>query len=108
MRADQCAAAKAELERALAMGNTDGSSENGAYYFLAMAEHHLGNEQAAGRQLEAANESANEELADSPAWSRRLTLELLRNEAEELIGKRKASMSANSVLFDDRPHPSAH
>ena len=52
-----------------------------------MTEHHLGNKQAAHDQLETANQSAEAELAKTPSWSRKLTLELLRKETEALTGK---------------------
>ena len=47
--------------------------------------HPLGNAEAAAEQLRNANDSAAKELDDSPAWNRRLTLQLLRKEAEALI-----------------------
>ena len=58
-------------------------------YFRAMTEHQLGRQQDANASLSDANKLAQQELSDvdSPAaWNRRLTLELLRKEAEALIG----------------------
>ena len=54
-------------------------------YFLAMTEHHLGNPEAAQKHLSDANASAETELAASPGWNRRLTIELLRSEATALV-----------------------
>ena len=87
MRSGQYAAAKVELEKALAASDTTKTSQNYSRYFLAMTEHHLGHEQAAAAQLKGSNECAAGELSKSPEWSRTLTLELLRMEAEALIGK---------------------
>lgn len=56
------------------------------HYFLAMTEHHRGHSDEAKGHLQKANEIAAAELAQSPAWNRRLALELLRKEAEALIG----------------------
>ncbi|MEX1026601.1 MAG: tetratricopeptide repeat protein [Candidatus Paceibacterota bacterium] len=85
MRASQYEAAKADLEKALAATKPESASQSYAHYFLAMTEHHLGQEQAARQQLETANNFAVEELAGSPAWNRKLTLELLGDEADALI-----------------------
>ena len=51
-----------------------------------MTEHHLGQADAARIQLRTAHELADKELADSVPWNRRLTIELLRHEAQTLIG----------------------
>ena len=69
---------------ALASGNT---SPSYIRYVLAMTEHHLGNSDAAQEHLEDANRQADAELASSPTWNRKLTLELLRKEAKALLGK---------------------
>ncbi len=65
-------------------------STSSAYtlYFLVMAHHQLGHAAEAERYLAEANVQAEAELNDSanpPPWNRRLTLQLLRNEAEQLI-----------------------
>ena len=88
MRSGQYDAAKVELEMALAAGESDNTSSNYIRYFLAMTEHHLERKQAAEDQLLTANTEATKELEDTekpPAWNRKLTLELLRKEAEVLI-----------------------
>ncbi|PHR85896.1 MAG: hypothetical protein COA78_38680, partial [Blastopirellula sp.] len=94
MRSSQYDAAKVELEKALALGNSDNTSSSYIRYFLAMTEHHLGHNQAAKDQLKIANYAAKEELKDTdkpPAWNRKLTLELLRKEAEVLINQAKVT-----------------
>ncbi|PHS06951.1 MAG: hypothetical protein COA78_13840 [Blastopirellula sp.] len=91
MRAGQYGAAKVELEKALAAGESVMISSNYIRYFLAMTEHHLGHKQAAQDQLQTANDAATKELEDSPVWNRKLTLELLRKEAEALINQAKDS-----------------
>jgi hypothetical protein len=50
-----------------------------------MTEHYLGNREVSQQHLQKANEIAESELSDSPAWNRRLTLQLLRKEAESQI-----------------------
>lgn len=55
-------------------------------YFSAMTENALGDNGQAGEHLQAANELAQKEIVGSPTWNRKLTLELLRNEATALIG----------------------
>ena len=54
-----------------------------------MAHHRQGNAELARSYLDKATEWAEQEIADKPAWNRKLTLELLRKEAESLIGIRK-------------------
>ena len=85
MRAGVYTEAKDHLDLALKAPQTANTSLSYIRYFLAMTEHHLGHQQSAKELLEAANKSAEEELSESPAWNRRLTLERLRNEAEALI-----------------------
>nr|WP_143547803.1 serine/threonine-protein kinase [Rhodopirellula sp. SM50] len=85
MRAGYYDEAKQQLQKALQAGDTDNTSSSYIHYFLAMTEHHLGNIEAAQEHLNKANESAEEELANDPAWNRRLTLKLLRKEAESQI-----------------------
>ncbi len=87
MRSGQYVEAKIELDKALKATESGKTSAGYVCYFLAMTEHHLGHQQAAQDQLRAANEAAGKELAESPRWNRKLTLELLRSEAEALIRK---------------------
>ena len=51
-----------------------------------MAHHHLGNTDESQRYLELAIERAEEEMAGNAAWNRKLTLKLLRVEAQSLLG----------------------
>ena len=55
------------------------------WFFLAMAHHQLGNSDEAKSWFDKAVERSEEELRDTPAWNRRLTLQLLRKESESLI-----------------------
>jgi tetratricopeptide (TPR) repeat protein len=55
-------------------------------YFLAMAQHRLGHGGEARRWLEEANAQVDQALGETLTWSRRLTLQVLRREAEALIG----------------------
>ena len=66
-------------------GNTSAAYEA---YFLALTHHHLGHAFEAGQWLERADEQAEAEASSSRTplpWNRRLTLELLRAEATELL-----------------------
>ncbi len=85
MRAGEYVDAKENLEQALAAAGSANTSTSYIHYFLAMTEQHLGNADAAQTLLKEANTSSEKELADSPPWNRKLTLELLRKEAEALI-----------------------
>jgi tetratricopeptide (TPR) repeat protein len=66
-----------------------------ARWFLAMAEHSLGNTDAARQWYDRANAETAQLLAKGPTepgyepipWNRRLTLELLRAEAAEMFGE---------------------
>ena len=65
------------------------SSPAYTWYFLAMAHQKAGNVEQAREYLNKANQRTDEEFADKekpPAWNRRATLELLRKEAEALLG----------------------
>jgi tetratricopeptide (TPR) repeat protein len=55
------------------------------WFFMAMTHHQLGNSEEAKVWLERAVERAEEELAGTPSWNRKLTLQLFRQEAESLI-----------------------
>ena len=59
------------------------------WFFLAMAHHRQGNDDESREYLEQATTWTEREIADKPAWNRKLTLELLRKEADSLIGIRK-------------------
>jgi len=73
------------LERALAADFHPQVSLGYVEYFLAMAEHGMGNAVVAQQHLQNANQTTNKELSESPSLTRKLTLELLREEAERLI-----------------------
>lgn len=85
MRAEKYDEAKKQLEKAIEAGKDEDTSLGYIHYFLTMTHHALGGTKEAQAQLRKANEIAESELSDSPAWNRRLTLELLRKEAESLI-----------------------
>jgi serine/threonine protein kinase len=61
-------------------------SVNYGRFFLAMTAWQLGDKAEAARLLADAKAAADEELKTQPYWNRRATLELLRREAERLIG----------------------
>jgi tetratricopeptide (TPR) repeat protein len=79
-----------ELDRRLSEPNAKANSSRAyTWYFLAMTHQALGNAEEAKRWLKQANESTEKALVNTeapPPWNRRLTLELLRNEANGLIG----------------------
>ena len=56
------------------------------WFFLAMANHRLGRLDEARKWLDKAVEQAEQEIAGNASWNRRLTLQLLRKEAESLLG----------------------
>lgn len=95
MRAGKYDEAIGHLQKASAVGEDGSTSSSYTRYFQAMTEHHLGNSDAAVDLLDQANKSSDQELADSPAWNRRLTLELLRREAESLIQSQPATSDGN-------------
>jgi tetratricopeptide (TPR) repeat protein len=95
MRAGKYSEAKEKLVNALEAGESNNTFSSDIRYFLAMTEHHLGNSDSAEDLLSKANESADKELADSPAWNRRMTLELLRREAESLIRSESTDSDGN-------------
>jgi tetratricopeptide (TPR) repeat protein len=90
MRAGRYDESKAELERALQSADTEQTSTSYLRYFLSLVEHHRGDEEAAAEHLKAANEGSERELADAPPWNRELTMQLLRDEVNRLIGHRVA------------------
>ena len=65
------------------------SSPAYSWYFLAMVHKKAGNAEQAREYLNKANQWTGKVLADEenpPRWNRRATLELLRKEAEALLG----------------------
>jgi len=62
------------------------SSPAYAWFFLAMAHHQEGHIEESRKWLSRALERAQQEITDKPLWNRRLTLEMLRREAEALLG----------------------
>ncbi len=96
MRAEKYDEAQKQLGKAIEAGANDNSSLGYIHYFLAMTEHQLGNTKEAQSQLRKANEVAESELSDSPAWNRRLTLQLLRKEAESQITPPQNNPSVDS------------
>jgi hypothetical protein len=73
----------------------------GAYaaFFLAMIQHHLDRFDIARESLTEAIKLADAALNDEtkpPAWNRKLTLQLLRKEAESLIGDETDSRNSSS------------
>ena len=57
-----------------------------AWFFLAMAHHQEGHFDESRKWLNRAVERAEQEITDKPLWNRRLTLKMLRREAEALLG----------------------
>ena len=75
-------------EKANKLESTPNSSDAYAAFFQTMAQHHLGQTSLARESLDEATALADQELSDEtkrPSWNRKLTLTLLRNEAETLI-----------------------
>ncbi len=85
MRAERYEDARVYLQRALEAEGTARNSNAYVHYFLAMTWFHLSNVQSAREHLARANSITDEESATSPPLNRRLTLESLRQEAEQLI-----------------------
>ncbi len=70
-------------------GDSKNTSTAYAAYFLALTHHHLHHAAESRTWLAKANALAKQELTNKsppPPWNRRLTLELFRKEAENLIG----------------------
>ena len=89
MRSGMYAEAKPYLEGLVNFAGSKDTSKTYTYYFLAMTEHHLGNADAARLHLKTANELADAEVSGLIPWNRRLTIELLRKEAQTLLGDAK-------------------
>ncbi|MCP4786887.1 MAG: protein kinase [Fuerstiella sp.] len=84
-----------------AVGNDENSNTSPAYitYFRAMTEYRLDRKDDATTSLARANQLAEQELNDTdnpPAWNRKLTLHLLRKEAETLFGDLTDAVKASS------------
>jgi tetratricopeptide (TPR) repeat protein len=58
-----------------------------SWFFLALAHHRLGHADEARRWLDQAVTWMEREIKNSPPWNRRLTLELLRREAESAVNE---------------------
>jgi len=85
-----------------------GISPGYAWYFLAMTHHALGNADAAGEWLEKANDWTDQVLTDEenpPLWNRKLTLELLRDEANSLIGSNNQADGTEQNANGQLPPP---
>ena len=88
MRAGLHEEALATFDKAAAVSESNNTSSAYDYYFRALAEQALERTDAAKQSLAKANELAAAELkneTDPPAWNRKLTLELLRKEAEDSV-----------------------
>jgi len=75
--------------------DTRQSSPAYAWFFLAMAHHRLGHATEAHAWLEKAIAQAEQEIQAQPPWNRRLTLGLLRQEAEGLIRQTETALGTN-------------
>ena len=73
------------LLEARAAASNEQASTSSCDYLLAMTEHHLGNADTARMHLKTANDLADAEVAGLLPWNRRLTIELLRKEAEAIL-----------------------
>ncbi|NNE36095.1 MAG: hypothetical protein HKN13_12710 [Rhodothermales bacterium] len=96
-----------ESDRLLRESNSRSSPAYGLY-FQAMTQHEIGNKDAALEALQKANMQADKELSHTkspPAWVRRLTLELLRKEAEGSI--RPSSESTGGEVSQPAPTKNA-
>ena len=87
-RAGQFEQALESFKSATASEESENTSNAYTYYFLAMTHWKLDQQDPALETLKQANQLASKELGDTdnpPAWNRKLTLELLQEEAEALI-----------------------
>lgn len=87
MRAGIYEESLATLERSMQGESTGNTSNAYAAFFRAMTLHHLGRNERARESLAEAIKLADQELSNESnpsSWNRRLTLELLRKEAESL------------------------
>ena len=95
-----------ELDRPLGNSDTEAiSSAAYIWYFLAMVHQRAGNETQARQYLNKANQWSEEVLDDElnpPAWNRRATLELLRNQTESLLAGRNAVLQPSDKKSPQR------
>ncbi len=108
LRSGQHADAIPHLRRAIALSSDPLGSVTYSEYLLAMAQHHLGDQTEATAALHRGNELARRELSDKtnpPRWNRKLTLELLRKEAEALVGGNEESRVTTENSGNDRTEP---
>jgi tetratricopeptide (TPR) repeat protein len=81
-----------EVNAGLPQAATKTTAYSPAYtwFFLAMAHHRLGHREEARRWLDKAIQRTEQETRnESLHWNRRVTLQLLRREAEELVPGQK-------------------
>ena len=95
MRAGRYEEAATHLQRALSVEGAGRNSNAYVHYFLAMTSFHLSNLQAAREHLALGNQIMDEESASNPPLNRRLSLAILREEAEQLI-EETSSLPANA------------
>jgi tetratricopeptide (TPR) repeat protein len=107
-RADRFAEAVRRLNEAnaaweQAVTKPDKYSPAYLWFFLAMAHQRQGHAAEARRWLDKAQKWTEQETQDSrnPAWNRRLTLQLLRREAEQPIGA--SATDAQQPAQEERP-----
>ncbi len=104
-RAEQVEAAITQLtdlaQREASHDRPQSASPVYTQYFLAMAYHRQGNADEARECLEQAAERTEREIEDHASWNRRLTLDLLRREAEAMIGQIEHGEPEPHVSRDD-------
>jgi WD40 repeat protein/serine/threonine protein kinase/tetratricopeptide (TPR) repeat protein len=82
------------------------SSSAYTWFFLAMSHQQLDRCEDARQWLDKASEQMDRETTDpNVAWDRRLTLQLLRREAETLLGTKKEERSKNEHPKDAKQKP---
>jgi serine/threonine protein kinase/tetratricopeptide (TPR) repeat protein len=84
-RSGKFQAATERLKEVLQQTTIPNTSPAYHHYFLVMTQHALGNQDAAIEALTTANRLAESEMSELLPWNRKLTLELLRSEAEALL-----------------------
>jgi tetratricopeptide (TPR) repeat protein/roadblock/LC7 domain-containing protein len=93
-----------ETNRLASSGEQRASTPAYTWYFLAMTHHRLGHADEAKKWFDKAREETEKALkehdtgAATLAWNRRLTLNLLRNEAEALLGMKPAPAESAAVI----------
>jgi serine/threonine protein kinase/Tfp pilus assembly protein PilF len=86
-RAGSIEEAKAVLESTLKISDNAGFSRSYPHFVLALAEHRLGNAEAAVASYKTALELTASEFSGDPPWMRRMTIERFDKEVESAIGK---------------------